>query len=147
QQLKLNCTGCHQRAEKGTVAGRPPTALCFACHLGGETTSPEVKKLQAFGKRGQEIPWKRVWRLPPHVFFSHRTHVAVAKLKCQTCHGPMETLEKPPAHPLKRLRMGDCIGCHEKTWKGPKQAMEKEVQEATGIEVARVTTDCNLCHR
>ncbi|HSE86416.1 MAG TPA: cytochrome c3 family protein, partial [Candidatus Binatia bacterium] len=32
--LNLSCTGCHQRAEKGAVAGRPPTALCLGCHSG-----------------------------------------------------------------------------------------------------------------
>jgi predicted CXXCH cytochrome family protein len=101
-----------------------------------------VKKIRAFGEKGQEIPWKRVWRLPPHVFFPHRTHVVVAKLKCQTCHGPMETLDRPPARALKTLTMNDCIGCHEQ-W-------ERPPEKGTGVvKVAarRVSTDCNTCHR
>ncbi len=142
EKLKLPCTSCHQRAEKDAVAGRPPTALCLACHAGGETKSDEVKKIRAFGEKGQEIPWKRVWRLPPHVFFPHRTHVVVAKVKCQTCHGPMETLDRPPARALKTLTMNDCIGCHEQ-WEVP-------TEKGTGVaKVAarRVSTDCNACHR
>lgn len=142
QQLKLQCTGCHQRAVKDTAAGLPQTALCLACHQGEETSSQEVKKIRAFGEKEQEIPWKRVWRLPPHVFFSHRTHVAVAKVACQTCHGAMETLDRPPAHALRTLTMNDCVGCHEK-WErsdekgpGPVKAMAQ-----------RVSTDCNACHR
>lgn len=142
EKLKLPCTSCHQRAEKDAAAGRPPTALCLACHAGGETTSDEVKKIRAFGERGQEIPWKRVWRLPPHVFFPHRTHVAVAKLKCQTCHGPMETLERPPARALKTLAMTDCIGCHEK-WEYPNEKGAGVVKTVA----RRVSTDCYACHR
>ena len=142
QQLKLPCTSCHQRAEKDDVAGWPPTALCLACHAGGDAESEEVKKLRAFGDKGQEIPWKRVWRLPPHVFFSHRTHVAVAKVACQTCHGPMETLTRPPARALKTLAMNDCIGCHE-TWVRPSDKGAAVAKVAAG----RVSTDCNACHR
>ena len=142
EKLKLPCTSCHQRAEKDAVAGRPPTALCLACHSGGETESNEVKKIRAFGEKGQEIPWKRVWRLPPHVFFPHRTHVVVAKLKCQTCHGAMETLDRPPARALKTLTMNDCIGCHEQ-WEGPKEKGAGVVK----IAARRVSTDCNACHR
>jgi hypothetical protein len=143
--LKLVCTGCHQRAEKGAVAGRPPTALCLACHMGGDTKSKEIEKLRAFGKRGQEVPWQRVWRLPSHVYFPHRIHVTRAKIKCQTCHGPMETLTGPPAAPLKKLTMWECIGCHE-TWKGSEGA---EGQAAAGFDVARrrMLKDCTTCHR
>ncbi len=142
EKLKLPCTSCHQRAERDAVAGRPPTALCLACHAGGETTSDEVKKIRAFGEKGLEIPWKRVWRLPPHVFFPHRTHVTVAKLGCQTCHGPMETLERPPARALKTLAMNDCVGCHEQ-WEYP----TGKGAEAVKPVARRVSTDCNACHR
>lgn len=139
--LKIPCTGCHQRAEKDTVAGRPPTALCLACHAGGETKSEEVKKIRAFGEKGQEIPWKRVWRLPAYVFFPHRIHVVVAKVKCQTCHGPMETLTRPPARPLKTLAMNNCIGCHEQS----DYANEKGAGVVkTGSR--HVSTDCYTCH-
>ena len=142
EKLKLPCTGCHQRAEKDAVAGRPPTALCLACHAGGETTSEEIKKIRAFGEKGQEIPWQRVWRLPRHVFFPHQAHVTAAKVKCQTCHGPMETLERPPAHPLKTLAMTDCIGCHQKS----SYSDEKGAGVARTV-ARRVSTDCYTCHR
>lgn len=145
-ELKLTCTTCHQRAEKDTVAGRPPTRLCLACHSGGKAKSEEVKKLRAFGEKGREIPWKRVWRLPSHVFFSHRTHVVVAKVKCQTCHGPMETLDRPPAYALKKLSMDDCVGCHEK-WEWPREEAEEGAKPVKAVAKPRVTTDCNACHR
>jgi len=153
KEQKLECTSCHDRAEKGRAAGRPSTKKCLSCHSGAEAKSAEEKKLQALGEKG-EIPWRRVWRLPPHVFFSHKTHVAIAKVRCQTCHGPMETLLSPPPRPLKALRMAECIGCHEQ-WKPPKEnekgVDEKESGEKEGgaVKVAarRVSTDCNACHR
>jgi hypothetical protein len=139
--LNLPCTGCHQRAEKGAVAGRPPTALCLACHA-GDSKSAEIKKLKDYAENGKEIPWQRVWRLPPHVFFPHRAHVVVAKIKCQTCHGPMETLRKPPATPLKTLAMNDCIACHESSEKTV-AAKTTEVR----MMARTLLTDCATCHR
>ena len=140
-EQNLQCTSCHERAEKEAVAGRPPTALCLTCHGGGDGKG-EIKKIQAF-EQGGEIPWKRVWRLPPHVFFPHRAHVVVAKVQCQTCHGPMETLDRPPARPLKTLAMNDCIACHEER--------ERRVEKTADRAVARIararSTDCNTCHR
>lgn len=143
----LECTECHQRAIKGVVAGRPPTETCLSCHSSGEGNSEEEKKLLAFGERGLEIPWKRVWRLPSHVFFSHRTHVVVAKVKCQTCHGPMETLDRPPARPLKTLSMNDCIACHEKGVGPSEEDEQKGAKPVEAVARRRISTDCNVCHR
>ena len=142
---KIPCTGCHQRAEKDLVAGRPPTALCLACHAGGDSKSAEISKLKAIGEKGQEIPWQRVWRLPAHVFFSHRVHVTVAKLACQSCHGPMETLDRPPARPLKTLAMEDCIACHSKS---KSKAIRKiNAAQPSNISEQRLVNDCIVCHR
>jgi hypothetical protein len=136
----LQCTNCHDRAEKGAVAGRPPTALCLSCHAGSDGTG-EIRKVQAFEKGG-EIPWRRVWRLPTHVYFPHRTHVVVAKVPCQACHGPMESLDRPPAHPLKTLTMKDCIACHEKS----DRAGDRRPR-VVKVRGPRLSTDCNACHR
>jgi hypothetical protein len=141
----IPCTGCHQRAEKDRVAGRPATALCMACHISSESKSPEIAKLKAFGEKGLEIPWQRVWRLPPHVFFSHRVHVSVAKLVCQSCHGPMETLDRPPRRPLKTLAMDECIACHLKAKSAA--VPQVKVMHSAHVSDQRLVNDCVVCHR
>ncbi|MFQ5946278.1 MAG: cytochrome c3 family protein [Anaerolineae bacterium] len=140
-EMNLECTSCHERAEIDAAAGRPATELCLSCHS-EEEAEGELKKLQAFGEKGEEIPWRRVWRLPSHVFFSHRIHVAVAKVKCQTCHGPMETLDRPPPRPLRALSMKDCIGCHEK-----REGSNQKGTTLVKVVARRASTDCLACHR
>jgi len=144
--LNIPCAGCHQRAEKDAVAGRPPTALCLACHASGDSKSAEIKKLKAYGEKGQEIPWQRVWRLPAHVFFSHRVHVTGAKLTCQSCHGPMETLDRPPARPLKTLAMDECIACHTKS-KSTTRAATVAQPTHFNVGAQQLANDCIVCHR
>jgi hypothetical protein len=143
--LGLACTMCHQRAEKDSVAGRPPTAFCLGCHAAGETTSEQIKKLRHYADDGQEIPWKRVWRLPSHVYFPHQVHVTVAQLTCQTCHGPIETLTSPPVAPLKELTMDDCISCHDQQRFITKADHKpgRTTTAAAGLGPA----DCIVCHR
>src|SRR3972149_6301623 len=143
----LECTDCHTRATKGPVAGPPSMETSLSCHSSGEGNSVEEKKLLAFAERGLEVPWKRVWRLPSHVFFSHRTHVVVAKVKCQSCHGPMGTLDRPPARPLKTLSMNDCIACHEKGVGPSEEDEQKGAKPVEAVARRRISTDCNVCHR
>ena len=143
--LGLPCPTCHQRVEKDAVAGEPPTAVCLQCHAGQETDNPEIKKLLAYGEKDQQIPWRRIWRLPPHVFFPHHVHVTAAKIACQTCHGPMETLERPAPRPLKTLAMQNCIGCHaERMW--ATTVAGKSVQPSS-LVAHRKSADCVMCHR
>ena len=144
-QLNLPCSTCHQRVERDAVAGRPPTALCLACHSGGETDSPEIKKLRAFAAKEQEIPWKRVWRLPSDVYFPHRVHIVAAKIACQVCHGPMETLDRPPERALRKVTMDDCTACHEKRMRAENN--EGEAMYPVKIAAPRTLNDCLTCHR
>ena len=39
------------------------------------------------------IAWKRIHKLPDFVYFDHRAHIT-ASVACQTCHGPIETMER-----------------------------------------------------
>jgi len=144
-ELGLACAMCHQRVEKNAVAGRPPTALCVGCHTSIDSDNAEIKKILAYGEKGQEIPWKRIWRLPPHVRFPHQVHVTAAKIECQTCHGPVETLERPAPQPLKTLTMQDCINCHaERMWT---TTVAGKTVHPTKLAAHRMSADCVMCHR
>ncbi len=67
------------------------------------------------------IPWAQIHRLPEYVKFQHQAHVR-AGFECQTCHGPVEDLDKlymtPDTKfwqyglPTQKLEMGWCVMCH-----------------------------------
>ncbi len=105
--------------------------------------SPELKKLYDAlaldeklepidGVEPKSIDWVRVHNLPDYVTFNHQAHVS-AGVTCQTCHGPVETMERMRQE--ESLSMGWCVNCH---------------REATrdGIRGKQVhaATDCSVCH-
>jgi len=78
------------------------------------------------------LRWKQVHRLPDFAYFDHRAHVA-AGVSCQTCHGPVETMERVRQH--LNLSMGWCVNCHR----------DAAVNGWGGKPVAP-STDCTACH-
>jgi hypothetical protein len=105
--------------------------------------SPELRKLydalalndelQADPRKApQPIAWNRIHALPSFVYFDHRAHVR-AKVACQQCHGPVETMER--VRQVSDLSMGWCVNCH------------REVNR-TGVAGAHVhaSTNCSTCH-
>jgi hypothetical protein len=96
--------------------------------------SPELRKLyRALGLdddrrrdpslEPRPIEWIRVHALPDFVAFDHRAHVGAA-VACQTCHGPVETMER--VRQSSTLLMGWCVQCHRDN---------------------RATLDCGACHQ
>ena len=83
-------------------------------------------------RTAKPIAWTKVHALPDFVRFNHSPHV-VAGVTCQTCHGPIETMER--VRQFAPLSMGWCVNCH------------REVNE-TGVEGRRVYApiDCSTCH-
>ena len=124
--LKLPCSLCHKFYTTREVSGPPGVATCTLCHAATVPKSPEMVKLRAYIAQKREIPWKRVYKVPDHVFYSHRTHVVDAKLPCATCHGPIEKQAAALTRPLKPITMEGCMECHRSR---------------------KVTNDCNACHR
>ncbi len=122
----LNCSDCHSGVQTQAKATLPVLDTCMGCHQAALTTSPEEEKIRTIAARGQELDWVQLTQVPPHVFFSHRRHVAVARLACAECHGPIEKATQPPQRPWRVLTMNTCIGCHQKH---------------------KVDADCNDCHR
>lgn len=121
--LGLDCRYCHFNAAKGEVAGVPPMDVCLGCHRLAAGDRPEVQRLLAIAEQGRYeaedgtlreggvVHWNRVHRLPDHVRFDHRAHVA-ANVACQTCHGPVEEMTVLRQH--ADLTMGWCLDCHRR---------------------------------
>lgn len=122
----LNCPTCHTTVEQAVPAGVPTLETCMMCHQGALTESPEEEKVRQFAQRNESIPWRRIYQLPDHVYFSHRRHVVTGGVACAVCHGAVESLVVPAAYPMVKHSMDWCLTCHE----------------ARGA-----TADCVHCHR
>ena len=121
----LSCVFCHQSVQKAEFAGIPPLKVCATCHRGKVSDSPEAEKVREFVKERKEIPWHRIYQVPTHVNFSHRRHVALGKLQCETCHGNVRESSTPQLRPAVAISMTRCMACHDQR---------------------KVSTDCLACH-
>ncbi|MEW5982123.1 MAG: cytochrome c3 family protein [Acidobacteriota bacterium] len=126
QTVGLDCSTCHQYYTERQHSGLPALALCQTCHGEPVTDSPEERKLIELAASSSPPEFKKLFRLPDHTFYSHRRHVSVAKLPCETCHGDIAATTEPPARPLLRVTMETCTDCHAQQ---------------------TVQTDCTPCHR
>jgi hypothetical protein len=122
----VECSVCHEYYSTGEHAGLPSLALCKGCHAEALTKSSEEQKLLKLMASDPQPAFRKLFRLPDHVRYSHRRHVASGGLACETCHGAIAETTAPPAYPLVRITMDSCTGCH--TDRG-------------------VKTDCTHCHR
>ena len=146
--FQIACQYCHADARRSEYAGIPSVERCMGCHkIIGAQDNPEIAKIHDYARRGQPIPWVRVFKLPEFTHFPHFAHVRFG-LECQTCHGPIERMRvvgadtgpkltddllrlaglRPPARPLT---MGWCVDCHRS------QNAERG---------ARAPLDCIACH-
>jgi mono/diheme cytochrome c family protein len=120
---EIDCKYCHTGVMKGKSATIPSVNICMNCHRAVKTESPQIQKIWAaadwnaetltFGPNQKPIEWVRVHNLPDLAYFNHAQHVNVAGVVCQTCHGPIETMDVVRQYSL--LTMGWCIDCHRKT--------------------------------
>lgn len=127
--LKIDCQYCHSTASYSRHASIPSTNTCMNCHKGVQLrdryngdVSPEIQKIyDAIGFDAETstyiedydqkpIKWVRIHNLPDLSYFNHSQHVAVGGVECQTCHGPIEEMEK--VYQFSTLQMGWCINCH-----------------------------------
>jgi c(7)-type cytochrome triheme protein len=112
-EADMKCISCHPGAEDQAMAGFPVVADCMDCHDKARGNSPDEPKVRDYAKRGQEIPWVRVDNLPGHVYFSHATHVTLAKMKCEDCHVGILSATQALTLPDVHQTMEDCMRCHK----------------------------------
>lgn len=118
-----------------------------------------VKKEYKLKENGEidakPIEWVKIHNLPDHVYFNHAQHVAVGKVQCQSCHGPVQDMDE--VYQFAPLSMGWCINCHRTTdvqfkENGYYQVFEKykkEMEDGTrsGVTAAELGgLDCQKCH-
>lgn len=133
----IDCKYCHSSARVSKNAGIPSLNVCMNCHKNisevAETTATEEhskafydaqiaklyeavgwdKSLQKYTGKTKPVKWVRIHNLPDHVYFNHSQHVAVGKVPCQQCHGPIQEMDE--VYQFSPLSMGWCINCHRQT--------------------------------
>ena len=134
----INCEYCHFGAENSRHAGIPPASVCMNCHAQIRKDSPEIAKVVQALQQNNPIEWIKVHRLADFVYFNHAQHVAVGKVPCQTCHGPVETMTR--IRQEQDLSMGWCLDCHRKS-------DVKIAEHSPGMKVGDMGgQDCAKCH-
>lgn len=126
-QAGVQCLFCHNDALRSPSPGMPSVELCMGCHKTIAADRPAIQQLVGYASRGEPIPWVRVNYVPDFVYFSHKVHITVGGLNCETCHGDVGNMKV--VEPVARMSMGWCLACHSKQPNAPQ------------------LRDCVICHR
>lgn len=121
----LSCMFCHRHVKTASFAGIPDITVCATCHRGAITRNPDGEKVRQHVLQRKNIAWRRIYRLPTYVYFSHRRHVALGAIECASCHGSIKDSASPQTRPAVALTMDQCVACHEQR---------------------HADTDCYACH-
>ncbi len=126
EELGLNCEFCHAYVRRGAHAGLPDAQTCSMCHTVPQGASEEAARVTELISQGDPLRFNKLFRMAPHVYYTHRRHVALGELECEVCHGAIAATERPPRGPLVEITMDFCMDCHREQGQ---------------------TLDCNACHR
>lgn len=172
----IDCKYCHSSARVSKTSGIPSLNVCMNCHKSvaeytGETTPEhskefydgEIQKLyaasgwsdadQSYTGETQPVKWVRIHNLPDFVYFNHSQHVSVGGIQCQTCHGPIETMEV--VEQFAPLTMGWCVNCHRDTEvkvkdNGYYTKIHEQLSKKYGVEKLTAAQmgglECGKCH-
>ena len=174
---QIECKYCHSSARVSKHSGIPSLNVCMNCHeyiaeYNGEEDlengytrdfyTNEIKKLysavgwdeenQVYTGNTKPVKWVRIHNLPDFVYFNHAQHAQVAKIECQTCHGPVEEMEI--MYQYSPLTMGWCIDCHRESNVDKNneyyQKVHDELSKKYGVEKLTVAQlggiECAKCH-
>ncbi len=141
---KISCLYCHSSADKSRVAGVPSASLCMNCHTKVLPDSPEIQKIATALNENKPIEWVKVNDLPDLATFNHSRHV-VGGISCQTCHGPIETMERVSQQ--NAFLMGDCVSCHRSHREVTlDEAGRPQIASENSPKKLMASTDCSVCH-
>lgn len=140
QDVGLNCDFCHSTVKTQDFATIPNIDTCKTCHIVQQTNgSPREQNLrQNYVLKNKTIPWKRIYTVPSHVYFSHKRHVVTGNIDCTTCHGPVPQQNHALTKPLNELTMEFCIDCH---------VDKKQTNTSYRNAQHRPPENCLRCHR
>jgi hypothetical protein len=140
------CVDCHAPREDGTYAGVPPLSQCAGCHTANlGPTAAEKNFIAEYVKPKREPEWAVYARQPESVWFSHTSHIRIAKLPCERCHGDQASSDQPRPYQEDRIS-----GYSRDIW-GYKVASHSRRVGASKDEFIVVPgmkmDDCIDCHR
>ncbi|MBJ7882198.1 c-type cytochrome [Gelidibacter salicanalis] len=174
----IDCKYCHSSARVSKQSGIPSLNVCMNCHKSISEVTPEtlaegkeygvdynaeIEKLYAatgwsaadqnYTGEAQPVKWIRIHNLPDFAYFNHSQHVTVGGIECQTCHGPVETMEVVSQE--APLTMGWCINCHRETEVKVEDnayytKIHEQLSKKYGVEKLTVAQmgglECGKCH-
>ncbi len=155
------CMNCHRfvTATRGAIRAEEEVAQQEK-RAPRRIVSPELQTLYnalALNDRMQRDPartltpivWTKVHNLPDFVYFNHAPHVN-AGVKCQMCHGPVETMER--VRQVGDLSMGWCVNCHRGVDRAGIDGNMNSAPAPASAAAKPIThrlyasTDCSTCH-
>lgn len=120
------CMNCHKQINEYTGAEEHPLVTAEGKKIDGTAEIQKLYKYAGWDPAKKEyirdeqgnikatpIEWVKIHNLPDHVYFNHSQHVAVGKVQCQQCHGPVQEMDE--VYQFSPLSMGWCINCHRQT--------------------------------
>jgi hypothetical protein len=119
----IGCGSCHPYARHSAVAGLASMATCMGCHKFASKEKPTIQVLAAAAEAGKPLEFRRVFREPDHVWFSHERHLSRG-VRCDECHGDVAHMAQNVR--VKDMHMGFCMDCHRNR---------------------QANTDCVTCHK
>jgi predicted CXXCH cytochrome family protein len=162
------CMNCHKQINEYTGAEDHPLVTAEGKKVDG---TEEIKKLYKYAGwdpakkdyirdekgniKATPVKWVKIHNLPDHVYFNHSQHVAVGKVQCQQCHGPIQEMDE--VYQFSSLSMGWCINCHRQTevqfasnnYYSIYEKYHEEIKSGkrTGVTVNDIGgTECQKCH-
>ena len=158
----IPCEYCHVYARRSQVSGVPSVELCMGCHKFVAAQLSEVQKLKQYWDKKEPIPWVKVHDVPDFVRYPHWRHVRASNenfpngVPCQTCHGPIETMDVVQKADPNFGLMGWCLTCHlqqpgamerkRAAAAGPGSTTLVDAMSAKGYHRPNMT-DCLTCHK